>query len=301
MNSSPISFQVAGLHLHFLACDSSITFKIPHFYDNFLKYKENNKAQLNSIGYDYDFPKHELILEVHNGKIQNDKLIECLFTSNHWALWRSNLNRLIFIDELQSPITKALIEPSFRNGKIFRDVDASNEIPFYPLQNLDIQLFSNWLAIYGDIILHASGVITKNNSGYCFAGGSGAGKSTLAKSLTSRHSLQVLGEDNLILRYLDGQFFVFGTPWHEDPVMSFPQGCLLKKFFILDREANPGIHPIKPLKIVAYLMKTAFIPYYRHDLLPGILERLSHLAEMVPFYTLNYELGCDMWESIQEV
>jgi len=51
---------------------------------------------------------------------------------------------------------------------------------------------------------------------------------------------------------------------------------------------------------IARLLQTAFIPYYRQDAMPTILERLSLLAEAVPFYTLSYRLGDDVMALIRE-
>lgn len=155
-------------------------------------------------------------------------------------------------------------------------------------------LIVNWLAERGDLMLHASGVIL-DGKGYAFLGKSTAGKSTLAATLAKHHNTLVLGEDQVVLRHLEDKFWIFGTPWHENPEMCSPKGVPLDGLFFLDREAEPGIQEISAFDGVFRIMQTAFVPYYRPELIPGILDNLALLSSEVPFYQLSYELGEDVY------
>jgi hypothetical protein len=107
-----------------------------------------------------------------------------------------------------------------------------------------------------------------------------------------------LGEDQVILRYLEGRFWIFGTPWHENSGMCSPIGVPLANLFFLERDSDVGIKPIKPVEGVTRIIQNAFIPFYRSDLLPGIMDRLEHLSKLVPFHLLSYQLGTDPWPLI---
>jgi hypothetical protein len=150
----------------------------------------------------------------------------------------------------------------------------------------------------GDLILHASGVIS-SGIGLCFAGPSGVGKSTLAAHLSEQQNLTVLGEDNLVVRYLEGDYWVFGSPWHLNPAMCSPQGVPLQKLFFLTRGGDKGIRQLSPMAGVTRILQTAFIPYYRPECVEKILQNIGRMAERIPFYALSYELGEDIWEMIQ--
>ena len=172
-------------------------------------------------------------------------------------------------------------------------------------------LFANWLAGYGDVILHAAGVAV-DGRGYCFAGSGGVGKSTLAATLMSASgsgahaaaaspaSLVMLGEDQVILRYLDGRFWIYGTPWHIDPAFCSPLGVPLEKLFFLERTGENHVAPCTPLDGVARLLQTAFIPYYNRAGVATILDRLVLLAEQASFYTLSYRLGADVMALVRD-
>jgi len=180
---------------------------------------------------------------------------------------------------------------------LFVDLSLSKPL-IYPPGELEIRLFSVWLAQFGDLILHASGAI-KDGHGYCFIGQAGAGKSTLARALAKDPQATILGEDTLILRYLDGQFWLFGTPWHLDPDFCSPMGAPLDKLFFLDRSKPNGINLAPPIDGISQVLKTAVIPYYHPVWLARIMENLVLLSGLVPFFEFSYQLGADAWELIQ--
>jgi hypothetical protein len=205
------------------------------------------------------------------------------------------------------PGRQITIDSGFGSGEVigvFGDHTAPSESR-YPLLGIDVMIYANWLAESGDLILHAAGVEV-GGQGYCFAGRPGAGKSTLAASLMpgpvngDPEAVILLGEDNVVLRYLEGRFWIYGTPWHLDPERCDPRGVPLDKLFFLDRTLDPGVAPAGPLEGVARLMQTAFVPYYRPAAVSAILARLELLSEQVPFYTLSYRLGSDVLRLISE-
>jgi hypothetical protein len=215
-----------------------------------------------------------------------------LIRSENWELWVDKVGSYVFVALRQSPPLRVVVEPDFTTGEVLGNFSLRGEGNSYPIQNLEIKLFANWLASYGDIILHASGVVV-DQKGYAFLGPAGAGKSTLAASLSADPAIHVLGEDQVILRYLDERFWIYGTPWHLNPSMCSPEGALLEKLFFLDKDSVPGVRPLTPADGVTRLLQTAFIPYYRPNLVPDILDRLTLLARLVPFHSLSYQLGSD--------
>lgn len=235
--------------------------------------------------------EHHLSLSLRNGSFNSPNGTP-IYQSTSWGLIRNEFSQYIFTSNDANPSLSAIIDNDFSHGLIIGEFRQPSGISFFSLGSIEIRIFSVWLATLGDVILHASG-ISSDGKGYCFIGESGAGKSTLAAGLAADPGVTVLGEDQVILRYLDGQFWIFGTPWHTDPKMCSPLGVPLEKIYFLDRSLSPGVSGLKPAHGVTNLLQTAFVPYYLHEYLPGILERLSLLAQRVPFFTLSYSLGSD--------
>jgi hypothetical protein len=215
-----------------------------------------------------------------------------------WELWMDEAGRYIFVAPRQLPPRRAVVAPDFTAGEVLGDFSSGDPKGIYPLQGLDNVLYANWLAGFGDVILHASGVAV-DEKGYCFIGPSGVGKSTLAAHLSATHSATVLGEDQVIIRYLQNRFWIYGAPWHLNPQMCSPRGVPLERLFFLERSDRHDVVPLAPVDGIARLMQTAFIPYYNRAGVAAILNHLEALAEQVPFNTLSYRLGSDVWKLIK--
>jgi hypothetical protein len=219
-----------------------------------------------------------------------------------WALYRDDVGRYAFVaPEICPPRRHILVDAGFHRGQVIGEFGGGRNggLGSYPLENVEIKLYANWLANYGDLILHAVGM-DLDGVGYCFVGSSGSGKSTLASALEGKGTT-LLGDDQVILRFLEAQFWIYGTPWHRDPRRCSPNRAPLKKLFFLDRHGRQGVYPCTPLDGVTRLMRTAFVPYYRPETLALIVERLALLSEQVPFYTLGYRLGSDVLQLVREV
>lgn len=228
-------------------------------------------------------------------KLENAKSV--LFIDDSWELRQNESGEFVFSSPHEHPVRYTTISPDFSTGVVQADFSACDNLLF-PVTDNVIQIYVNWLASYGDFILHASGVAF-NGDGYCFVGESGAGKSTLVETLVKDPSITVLGEDQVIVRFLEGKFWIYGTPWHTKPEMCSPVGVPLQKLFFLERSFDPQVQAISPVNAVARIMRTAFIPYYRKDLLPGILARLDQISQSIPLFTLTYPLGYDVWQLIR--
>jgi len=221
-----------------------------------------------------------------------------VYSSPSWKFWKTTEGRLVFFVPDQRPVLQLVVEPDFSCGEVVGDFSAFPNENCYPLENLDIRLLSAWLASLGDVMLHASGVLV-NGRGFCFIGASGAGKSTLAARLIKTAGATVLGEDQIVLRYLDGRFWMYGTPWHLQEGMCSPEKVPLEKLFFINKGEPEGIHSISGMDGVKQLMQTAFIPYHLQEYLPRILDRLVLLADQVPFYSISYKLKTDPWPMIE--
>ena len=298
--------RVANLNLWLDARGAGVRLAAPLAHTQFLVPQTAESSATSAICGD-------LVLGVRNGPLPDTAAWPvplCLHKT--WELWLDEAARYVFVASLQGPPRRHVtVDPGFAGGEVLGDFTSGDGETYYPLQGIDIMLFANWLAGYGDVILHAAGVAV-DGRGYCFAGSGGVGKSTLAATLMSASgsgahaaaaspaSLVMLGEDQVILRYLDGRFWIYGTPWHIDPAFCSPLGVPLEKLFFLERTGENHVAPCTPLDGVARLLQTAFIPYYNRAGVATILDRLVLLAEQAPFYTLSYRLGADVMALVRD-
>ena len=283
-----IGFKVADLVIWVDALGSGINFSLPECHKKFLINRP---------------PSGGLFLRIRNSAPEKKDDYHPLHTSSKtWELWQDRFGQFVFIlPDIAPPKRHIIVNPEFTTGEVIGQFhgNSNTDLVPYPLQNIEIKLFINWLAGFGDIILHAVGVRV-DGRGYCFAGASGSGKSTLASALSETPGVEILGEDNIVLRYKDNQFWIYGTPWHLNPNMCSASFAPLAKFYFLDRTIDPGVANCDPLQGITRILQTAFIPYYRPETLPGILDRLNLLSNKVPFGLAHYQLGSDPGTFFQE-
>lgn len=186
-------------------------------------------------------------------------LTRLLCENEIWQLWLDGEGNFVFTQPKQTPQRWTVIEPGIPIWQDNRWLLNLNQREVYPLQYIDIVVYSNWLAKFGDMILHASG-ITFGGEGYCFIGDLGANGYVLGSP--GDPGVRVLGEDQVILRRKGSQFMIFGTPWHESTEMCSPEGVPLKKVFWIGM--LPGQSPRSGgFDAVVQIVRTAFYPIYK--------------------------------------
>lgn len=240
-------------------------------------------------------PQPQTSVIIHPPEVAPDEAnAQLICETDVWELKQGERQELVFTTKRSKYPRTLKIQQDYTRADLYGRTIFQDGGLRYPLENLDMLMMVNWLAERADLILHASGVVLE---GKCFAfpGASGVGKSTLAAALKKNHNALVQGEDQVILRFLENDFWSFGTPWHQNEAMCSPVGAKLGGVVFLDRSAERGIHRISAVDGAARLMQSAFIPFYRPELIPAILDRLSSLAEAVPFFCLNYSLGQDVY------
>jgi hypothetical protein len=159
--------------------------------------------------------------------------------------------------------------------------------PVYPLEYpLDELLMVNLLAHQRGVEVHACGVRDSDGRGYLFLGQSGAGTTTMARLWPP--SAQVLSDDRIILRLLDGRLWMYGTPWHGEAELACAVRTPLTGMFFLQKGGRNEIVPLPPAGTVARLVACSFIPFHS---IPGVdytLGFLQQVTESVPCLELRF-------------
>ena len=136
----------------------------------------------------------------------------------------------------------------------FPDADGDFVDPFYgPTLEL---LLIQYLAQDRGMIVHACG-IDDGGRGMLFVGESGAGKSTLSNLWYQENGVAIFSDDRIILREKDGEYWMYGTPWHGEATFVLPRSVKLEHIFFLQHDHNkrrsnvePGRHGCRVFKSV---------------------------------------------------
>jgi len=188
------------------------------------------------------------------------------------------------------PYKTARFNSDFTSGEVslYGDYFRRNE-PAYPLEYpLDELLMVNLLAQGRGVEVHACGVQDSDGQGYLFLGQSGAGKTTTARLWQKEAGIQVLSDDRIILRRLEGKIWMYGTPWHGEAELASPMRTPLTQIFLLRHGQKNAAVRLGGSEAVARLMACSFVPFYSPAGLDFALSFFEQLIKVVPVSELQF-------------
>ena len=242
-----------------------------------------------------DFPlniQDEIRLRVHVDEFPETRREEKIFDSKStWSLYRSKKKYILYdrsleIDSLPSKLL--ILESDFKSGEIFIRNDGSSQNLFsdplgYPLDQI---LMIILLSRSKGALLHACGIYDRD-SGYLFLGISGHGKSTIAKIWFDNKSI-VLNDDRIIIREKDGEFWMYGTPWHGDFNEFSLKGLPIRKIFFLRHGEKNSAVTRKGAEAVSMFLTRAFPPLWDQKGMDYTLGLFDRIANKLTCYELHF-------------
>jgi len=233
----------------------------------------------------------DIVLDMHDGlpKLKyTDKIFEC---PPIWSLHQQG--KVTAVEVYRDPTfpESAAKVCTFSYPLKRADLYVSEDAPAWsgiitgPTMEL---LFISYLAQGKGLIVHGCGIDFSGN-GLLFVGDSGAGKSTLAK-LWNRYSNSdcILSDDRIIVRYVDDDFWIHGTPWHGDATFASPQKTQLKKVFFLQHGDANSFSDVSKLRAVSDLTKSSFLPHWDPGGMTFSLSVLEELVNTIPCQQLMF-------------
>ncbi len=151
----------------------------------------------------------------------------------------------------------------------------------------------NYMLTKDTFLMHGA-VIEYDGSGYMFTAPSGTGKTTHIRQWHKAfgNRVKVVNGDKPLIRYKDGEFIVYGTPWcgkeHYNRNTSVP----LKGIVLVSRGEENFIEEIDPTKFNLFLVKQLYLPKDPSSRIK-ILELGDKLFTTVPLYHLKCNISTD--------
>jgi len=244
--------------------------------------------------------KLDVLIRIHSASIELPEETERIFLaplveeingiqlrhkSNFWSVWKDSDHLYIkTIFPLITPEKNAVLKFSLsgRDWDLWIDGPKTVSDPFaYPLDGLILYYLT---AIYGDILIHASG-INYNGHGYLFSGVSGKGKSTMAK-LWDDFGAIVVHDDRLIIRKTGSGYRMFNTPVYnnEEPLES-----PLSKIFIIEHGPENKRVPVSDAIAVSLIMANCIQHNWGHDIIDRLLGSISDMCAIIPVEKLSFK------------
>ena len=137
------------------------------------------------------------------------------------------------------------------------------------------------------LLIHAS-LVRNNNFGYAFIAKSGTGKSTQV-SMWLRHiaGSDLMNDDNPIIRCIDNEFWIFGSPWSGKTPCYRNIKARLSAITRIDRATTNSIDKLPPIQAFASLLPSCSSMKWDSDIYNAICDTITKIVETTGIYTLH--------------
>lgn len=155
------------------------------------------------------------------------------------------------------------------------------------LNNCIMLLFSIITASKDTIIMHAS-VIENEDEGFAFLGKSGTGKSTHS-NLWLQHipNSSLLNDDNPIIRIINEEVYIYGTPWSGKTPCYKSRRVKLKAIIRLEQAPNNNIEKLNLLKSYASILSSTSKISWDETIMNGIHATVEKIASKINAFKLK--------------
>ena len=165
----------------------------------------------------------------------------------------------------------------------------------YTLDSLLRVLLSMLLLPQRGFLLHAA-TVARDERASVFTGRSGAGKSTIA-SLSPTGS--VLTDEISLLRFLDGQWYAYGTPfWGEFRAEGMNRRVPVAGIYRLVQSADGRAEPVAAREAMRLLLPNVLFFARTRQERQQLLDIIAHVAETAPVYRLHFRPDATFWGGI---
>jgi hypothetical protein len=230
----------------------------------------------------------------------------CFASGGLWSAFADGTGtKFYFVSPMlgAAPYKAAWFDESFERGHVVLNRSSfSPGMEIFPLEYpIDELVLMHRLSLGEGVEVHALGLADQDGSGYLFLGHSGAGKSTTARLWQERPGVKLLSDDRIIIRKIDGQYFMYGTPWHGDAGVASADCAPLTAIFLLEQSPTNQVLPLPQAQAAAELFARCFVPYYRKSGLQFTLNFFHELSRSIPCSTFRFAPTEDAVEAIRHV
>lgn len=141
---------------------------------------------------------------------------------------------------------------------------------------------------FGGIALHAS-ALEYEGKAYLFSGPSGVGKSTHTRLWQQLFgdAVQIFNDDKPALRFLDGQWYAYGTPWcGKDGINQNKKVPVQGICFLIQGDKNE-IQRLSNAEAIGYIMSQTIYSYASAQRTEQLLNVVDKLVRNIPVFIME--------------
>ena len=157
----------------------------------------------------------------------------------------------------------------------------------FGLNNALMLIFAFAGSFHDTLLIHAS-LVRHNGYGYAFTAKSGTGKSTqVSMWLKYIPGCDLMNDDNPIVRVIDGEAYIYGSPWSgKTPCYRNIKACL-GAITQIKRAKENHVEKVSPVEAFAYLLPACSSMKWDKVIFGNICNTITKIIETSPIYILH--------------
>lgn len=137
------------------------------------------------------------------------------------------------------------------------------------------------------LLIHAS-LVRKDGYGYAFIAKSGTGKSTQVSNwLRNIPGCDLMNDDNPIVRVIDGQPYIFGSPWSGKTPCYRNVKARLGAITRIDRASENSVDKLSPIQAFANFLPSCSSMKWDKDIYHEVCDTVTQVVETTGIYILH--------------
>ncbi|MDE6354025.1 MAG: hypothetical protein K2L56_03050 [Prevotella sp.] len=166
-------------------------------------------------------------------------------------------------------------------------LNGTRDMRSFGLNDALLLSFAFATAFHGALLIHASCVV-KDGRGYPFTAKSGTGKSTHT-SLWMKHieNVELLNDDNPVIRFIDGEAFIYGSPWSGKTPCYRNRKARLGAVTKIERATQNSIERSNPINAFGMMLAACSSMKWDNEIYGGVCDTATRIIETTPIYTLH--------------
>lgn len=158
--------------------------------------------------------------------------------------------------------------------------------PYYEITAILRAICYKALSEYNGFFLHCSCLEYKKGA-YVFTAKSGTGKSTHTRLWREvlGDEVTMINDDKPIVRFIDGTFFIYGTPWNGKHSISNNIKAPIKAIYYLHQAKENRVERCDAVSSISKILSQTVIPDDKEVLL-NLLDMLEKLVSDIPVFDL---------------
>ena len=150
-------------------------------------------------------------------------------------------------------------------------------------------LFNKKILKFNSVYIHSSAIVYKEKA-YLFSADSGTGKSTHTKlwiEAFGNENVQIINDDKPIVRYIDGAWYAYGTPFDGGSGINLNTRARLGGIVFIERAEENSVVRLNKNEVFNRLYKNTIKFSLDSEYAGYMLNTASKLIEEIPFYLLS--------------